>query len=56
VMKKRGSKHERTIREFGMNDGRIKVGDALRDFRGILTGVPVYEGAAEPLLSSDRRP
>jgi len=44
VMKKRGSKHERTIREFGFVDGRIVVGKALREFRGVLTGVPVYEG------------
>jgi circadian clock protein KaiC len=44
VMKKRGSKHERTIREFGFDSGRIFVGRALREFRGILTGVPVYEG------------
>ena len=44
VMKKRGSKHERTIREFGFDNGRIFVGTALREFRGVLTGVPVYEG------------
>jgi circadian clock protein KaiC len=44
VMKKRGSWHERTIREFGFDNGRIFVGAALRDFRGVLTGVPVYEG------------
>jgi circadian clock protein KaiC len=44
VMKKRGSRHERTIREFRLDGGRISVGDALREFRGILTGVPVYEG------------
>ena len=44
VMKKRGSKHERTIREFGFDNGRIFVGSALREFRGVLTGVPVYEG------------
>lgn len=44
VMKKRGSRHERTIREFRLDGGRISVGDALTDFRGILTGVPVYEG------------
>ena len=43
VMKKRGSKHERTIREFGFDNG-IVVGRALREFRGVLTGVPVYEG------------
>lgn len=44
VMKKRGSRHERTIREFGFDGGRIFVGSALREFRGVLTGVPVYEG------------
>jgi circadian clock protein KaiC len=48
VMKKRGSKHERTLREFRLDQGRIAVGDTLRDFRGVLTGVPVYEGTAAP--------
>ncbi len=43
VMKKRGSKHERTLREFRLDGGRIVVGDALRQFRGILTGVPTYD-------------
>ena len=42
VVKKRGSRHERTIREFSL-DGRIAVGPALRKFRGILTGVPVFD-------------
>jgi circadian clock protein KaiC len=46
VMKKRGSQHERTIREFGMDNG-LTVGDTLRDFRGILTGVPIYEPPPE---------
>jgi circadian clock protein KaiC len=45
VMKQRGGQHERTIREFSMDGGQVKVGQALRDFRGILTGVPVYEGS-----------
>jgi circadian clock protein KaiC len=49
VMKKRGSKHERTIREFGFENGRIYVGTALREFRGVLTGVPVYEGDAKDM-------
>lgn len=48
VMKKRGSRHERTIREFGFHNGRISVGKALREFRGVLTGVPVYEGDDTP--------
>jgi circadian clock protein KaiC len=44
VVKKRGSRHERTIREFRMSDGRITVGEVLRNFRGVLTGVPTFEG------------
>jgi circadian clock protein KaiC len=55
MVKKRGGLHERTIREFSMSDGRIRVGDALRKFRGVLTGVPVYEGSTDPLLGGDKR-
>jgi circadian clock protein KaiC len=40
VMKKRGGNHERTIREFRMHEGKIAVGEPLRDYRGVLTGVP----------------
>jgi circadian clock protein KaiC len=55
VVKKRGGKHERTIREFGMENGAIRIGDPLREFRGVLTGVPVYEGSTSPLMGNDRR-
>ena len=55
VVKKRGGLHERTIREFSMNGGTIRVGEALREFRGVLTGMPVYEGSTEPLLETERR-
>jgi len=48
VVKKRGGAHERTIREFRMEDGRISVGPPLRDFRGVLTGVPIVEGLSTP--------
>ena len=43
VVKKRGGRHERTIRDFRLEDG-IKLGPPLRDFRGVLTGVPIFEG------------
>ncbi|HYW56078.1 MAG TPA: ATPase domain-containing protein [Polaromonas sp.] len=46
VVKKRGSLHERTIRQFEMSSEGIHVGKVLRGFRGILTGVPVYVGNA----------
>lgn len=48
VMKNRGSEHERTIREFRMANGRLEVGEPLRDFRGVLTGVPAYEPSGDP--------
>jgi len=40
VIKKRGGAHERTIRDFRMSHGRIEVGEPLRNYRGVLTGVP----------------
>ncbi len=49
VVKKRGSSHERTIREFRLDETGIRVGQPLREFRGILTGVPVYEGPNQSL-------
>ena len=52
IVKKRGGRHERTIREFKLQDGRIHVGDALRDFRGVLTGVPTYDAAGGPASQS----
>jgi circadian clock protein KaiC len=40
VIKKRGGRHERSIREFRMADGRVSVGEPLRDYRGIFSGIP----------------
>jgi circadian clock protein KaiC len=53
VFKKRGSAHERTIRRFQISTGGIRVGPVLKDFHGILTGVPTYDGdASEPAAAS----
>jgi circadian clock protein KaiC len=50
VVKKRSGKHERTIRELTIGGrGGIEVGDPLRNFGGILTGVPKYLGTMEEL-------
>jgi len=46
VVKKRGGAHERSIREFWMDSGGLHMGPPLRHFRGVLTGVPVYEGGS----------
>jgi len=40
VFKKRGSLHERTIPSFELDDNGIHVGEILKGFHGILTGVP----------------
>jgi circadian clock protein KaiC len=47
VLKKRSGPHERTIREFRIDDHGIHVGEALREFRGVLTGVPTVELVTE---------
>lgn len=49
VVKKRGGAHERSIREFRLSSEGIKVGEPLHQFRGVLTGTPVYEGSGPPI-------
>ncbi len=44
VFKKRGSSHERTIREFAITASGIRIGEALREFHGLLTGIPTFTG------------
>jgi circadian clock protein KaiC len=51
VLKKRSGQHERSIRELSFKGSRIQVGAPLREFRGVLTGVPSYEGSAGELIS-----
>ena len=46
VIKKRTGLHETTIREIGIRHGALSVGEPLTAFRGVLTGVPEYRGAA----------
>ena len=53
VVKKRSSDHERTIRECKIQKGGLFVGEPLRDFQGVLTGVPHYTGTSAPLLAGD---
>jgi circadian clock protein KaiC len=44
VIKKRSGPHERTIRELIFGKGGISVGEPLKDFEGVLTGVPSFVG------------
>lgn len=50
VVKKRSGDHERMIRECRVQKGGLFVGEPLRGFQGVLTGVPEYTGGAAPLL------
>ncbi len=51
VIKTRTAKHERTIREFRIDDGGILFGPPLTDFQGVLTGVPTFSGEGKSLLA-----
>ena len=57
VLKKRTGGHESTIRELIIGPVGIRVGPALVDFHGVLTGIPQYVVGTQGLLSeaSDRR-
>jgi circadian clock protein KaiC len=55
VIKKRGGEHERAIREFSLKEGRIQVGEPLKGFRGVLTGIPTLEGQNETRTMGDGR-
>lgn len=50
VVKKRSGDHERTIRESRVQPGGLHVGNPLREFQGVLTGVPSFTGSARDLL------
>jgi circadian clock protein KaiC len=50
IVKRRRGWHERTIREMRITSGGPRVGGVLKNFRGVLTGVPEYHGKADELL------
>jgi len=52
IAKSRTSAHEASIREFQLGQSGIRIGEPLRDFEGVLTGLPTYRGAT-PLLASE---
>jgi circadian clock protein KaiC len=50
VAKSRTTSHQTSIREFRLGRLGIEIGNPLRDFEGVLSGLPAYRGAT-PLLS-----
>jgi circadian clock protein KaiC len=53
VLKKRTGPHERTLREFRVTQQGIRIGAPLRDFHGVLTGVPVFAGGNTNLFKGE---
>lgn len=54
VVKKRTGPHENSIRELMLGPEGIRVGRPLKEFQGVLTGVPQYVGATGPLMTNDK--
>ena len=52
VIKTRTARHERTIREFQIGGNGLQVGGPLREFQGVLTGVPTFSGEGKTLMAS----
>jgi circadian clock protein KaiC len=51
VIKNRLSAHETSIREFEITAKGLQIGAPLRQFEGILTGIPKFLGETEDLLN-----
>ena len=52
VIKKRTGRHEETIREFRIGDGGLALGAPLKEFQGVLRGVPTFIGSGGPLMGA----
>ena len=52
MVKKRSGRHEKTIREFKLTPGKgITIGEPLKMFQGVLTGVPVFSDSEEQMMN-----
>ena len=50
VIKKRTGRHEKTIREYKIDDRGLTVGPPLNEFQGVLRGVPNFVGPGSGLM------
>ena len=53
AVKSRANAHERSIRQFRLTETGVEVGEALRDFEGVLSGLPAYRGSTALLGATD---
>jgi len=47
IIKKRSGPHEQTVRELTLSARGVTVGPPLKEFQGVLTGVPTYLGGGK---------
>jgi len=53
VVKKRSGGHEKTIREFKLMSGKgVVIGKPLKQFQGVLTGVPIFRGSETEIMKN----
>jgi circadian clock protein KaiC len=50
VVKNRAGRHESAIREFAIEGDGIRVGEPLKEFHGILSGIPIFSGDPKEML------
>jgi circadian clock protein KaiC len=50
IIKKRSGNHERAIREFKVDKEGLHIGPPLKEFQGVLTGVPNFRGQTDQVL------
>ena len=48
IVKMRGGRHSHEMRLFEIGRAGIQIGETLADYRGVITGVPVYEPRRRP--------
>jgi len=53
VIKKRTGAHEDTIREYWINSHGLNIGSPLKQFQGVLRGIPILTDEASPLLAPE---
>lgn len=47
VIKKRTGRHEHTIRELRITSGGLQLGEPMREFQGVMSGIPEFVGKLE---------
>ena len=56
VIKKRTGAHEESLRELRIGPGGVIVGEVLKEFAGIFTGVPRYTGPEKKIMEPETEP